>query len=293
MRIGVIDIGSNSVRLFITNGELKGRKFVANTQVAEGLATKGCLSPKPMKRTADAIKKYIELCHAEQVEQIFCFATEAVRSAVNGDEFCRMIADKCGVQVHVLTGEQEAHIGFKAAYTQGNCCVVDIGGASTEIIVGNSGGIVYSKSLPIGIVRIKDICGGNADYMEAYINGFLSGYGNVGDFDEVVMIGGTASTIVSIIERMEPFDEERVHGYVLTKKAVRECYDYVTSVPLEFRNRIEGLPQTKINVICGGMLLVLGIMDMLHIEELKVGCRDNLEGYLMCFADIALQSDQT
>lgn len=285
MKYGIIDVGSNSVRMGILENGKSIRKIVKTTQIADGLATKGVLSEQPMLETAQAILKLKKMAISQGSEEVYVFATEAVRSAPNGQYFASKMRDEYDIPLHILSGDEEAATGFFGAYKKGNCCVVDIGGASTEIIVGGEKGITYNKSMPIGVVRIRDLCGENKDNLLAYIKAFLSGFGNILDYDEVIAIGGTATTIVAINEKMQEYDPTITHNYILTRDAIMQCYEYVSSIPLEKRYLIPGLPDKKARVICGGALLLSSIMEKLKVDKLTISEEDNIEGYYKCFLE--------
>ncbi len=127
----VIDIGSNSVRLM--KEDAKGQKKVVMTQLGKS-AVSGVLSSESMRATIDALLEFRAECEGYE---IFCFATEAIRSSINGKEFIREIYEKCDIEVELLTPEDEALCGYLGATGGvGNCTVIDVGGAITEIITG-------------------------------------------------------------------------------------------------------------------------------------------------------------
>ena len=280
MKFGIIDIGSNSVRLFVCNEQLQGKKMVRITQISSGLATKGVLSDKPMQNTARVVKEFVDIAGQQKVDHLYVYATEAVRSAPNGGDFCNMVYDLCGEKVQVLSGKQEAEFGFYGAYTSGTCCVIDIGGASTEIIVGNESGIIYSSSMPIGVVRIRDICGKDTDIMHGYIQGFLSCYTQMPPFDELIAIGGTAVTIGAISLGIDNDDYDKIQDHLISGAQLSECLSLVANTPAEERAHIKGLPQDRANSIVGGTMLLAGLADKLGVDHIRISCRDNMEGYL-------------
>ena len=118
----------------------------------------GALSADAIERTARAVANFVSEAKAEKCDVVYAFATEAVRSASNGAEFVARCACD-GVEVDVLPGGDEAKLGFWGAYSGGRQAVLDIGGASTELAIGSESGLEYGKSLHIGSVRIRDLCG--------------------------------------------------------------------------------------------------------------------------------------
>ena len=122
---------------------------------------------------------------SRKCDGIYVFATEAVRSARNRRDFVDMLARR-GIDIDVVASQDEAKLGFAGAYTDGVCCVLDIGGASSEIAVGDANGLTYAKSLPIGLVRIFDKCAEDIDLIDSYVADVIAQYGNVPKFDKML-----------------------------------------------------------------------------------------------------------
>ncbi|MEG1646657.1 MAG: hypothetical protein RR374_04750 [Clostridia bacterium] len=280
MLYGVIDIGSNSVRLMLSDGVVSLEKKVITTKLSEGLAKKNFLLEMPMARTCKAIFDLVEYAKISQVDKLYVFATEALRSATNSNDFINMVKIKCGVDIEVISSETEAKVGFFGAYNKGICCVVDIGGASTEIVVGNKKKIYYSKSVPIGVVKIRDICEDNKDIMLNYIDTALKEYGEIPSFDMMIAIGGTGGTVVAVLENMVQYDPKKVHNYILNKKQILDVAEKVRTTSMAKRGNIVGLSQNRADIIVGGCFLLAKIMQKLNVENLIVSESDNLEGYL-------------
>ena len=161
MKYAVIDIGSNSVRLMLwADGTLYKKLFT--TRLAAGMRN-GLLADDAMRRTAEAVAA----CFEEGVREAgrgntFAFATAAVRTAVNGEEFCGLVKKLCGLTIDVVAGETEAllgALGALGAVGSGDGGMVDIGGASTEVFIRENGAVKLAVSLPVGVVRLKDSCG--------------------------------------------------------------------------------------------------------------------------------------
>ena len=273
MKKAVIDVGSNSVRLL-----LDGRKTTINTQLAEKAGVGGKLLPEAMSRTAEAIRFLKE--QAENAgAKTFVFATEAVRSASNKEEFLSQVR-VFGAEIDVLPPEKEAEIGFFGAYDGvGTKAVLDVGGASSELAVGNEKGLLYAHSLPIGSVRIKDY---SQDFstQSVYIKERVKEYGSVPPFDELVSIGGTSSSLIAIRDEVEPYDPSKIHLQKITKEEIKEVVDRINATPVEERKHIKGLHPKMILVIPAGGAVILGIMEYLGLNEITVSETDNLEGYL-------------
>lgn len=279
MKYAVIDIGSNSIRLLISQDTESIYKKINTTRLGLGLALTGRLDRERMAESIEAIESYVREAKDAECDEIYVFATDAVRSASNRDEFVKELT-KRGIYVDVVESKDEAALGFAGAYTQGVCCVLDIGGGSAELAVGDDDGVKYAKSLPIGLMRIYDRCQENLAAIDEYVSKTICGYGKLPQFDNLLAIGGTATTFVAVKERMKEYDPKIVDGYVLTKKDVDELTYMIHKMDARKRLRLTGLEPKRANVIVGGGRLLSAVMDMLRRDTLVVRQSDNQEGYL-------------
>ncbi|MDE6604692.1 MAG: hypothetical protein K2K85_01565 [Clostridia bacterium] len=282
MKYAVIDIGSNSVRLMVSEDLERIYKKINTTRLGLGLALTGQLDRDRMAETAEAVEQYVIEAKEENCDEIFVFATEAVRSAANREEFVGLLASK-GIKVEIIASEDEARLGFAGAYTSGVCCVLDIGGGSAELAVGDGNGLTYAKSLPIGLMRIYDRCQEDVEAIDAYVADTICQYGKVPKFDNLLAIGGTATTFVAIKEKMKEYDPKVVDGYVLTKDDIEEMTEKIRAMDMQDRLLLPGLEPKRANVIVGGGRLLSAIMGMLGRDSLVVRESDNQEGFLMMF----------
>ncbi|MDE6210550.1 MAG: hypothetical protein K2G42_01090 [Clostridia bacterium] len=282
MKYAVIDIGSNSVRLMVSEDLERIYKKINTTRLGLGLALTGQLDRDRMAETAEAVEQYVIEAKEENCDEIFVFATEAVRSAANREEFVGLLASK-GIKVEIIASEDEARLGFAGAYTSGVCCVLDIGGGSAELAVGDGNGLTYAKSLPIGLMRIYDRCQEDVEAIDAYVADTICQYGKVPKFDNLLAIGGTATTFVAIKEKMKEYDPKVVDGYVLTKGDIEEMTEKIRAMDMQDRLLLPGLEPKRANVIVGGGRLLSAIMGMLGRDSLVVRESDNQEGFLRMF----------
>ncbi|MGI6701895.1 MAG: hypothetical protein ACOX3U_05510 [Christensenellales bacterium] len=271
MKRAVIDIGSNSVRLMIEHNK---DKLINTTQLAEGLSLTGRLNDDAIKRTADTVIDFYSRAQA-YVDKIYVFATGAVRNAINGEDFINYL-NKYDIEAEVLSGDIEAKAGFYGAYTGGNTAVIDIGGASTEIIVGENYSIKYSKSVDIGIVRLRDLCGQDIPMLAKYISNKLVEFGSVPVPDYAVSIGGTASTVAAIL--LGGYERKLVDNFRLTLNDIEKVLDLLVNT--KDLSKIKGLPIMRRTVITGGVLLLKSIAEYIGLDGVTVSESDNMEGFL-------------
>ncbi len=280
MIYGIIDIGSNSIRLLLSNGKVAIEdKKVVRTQLAYNLANTGVLDEEAMSRTIKVIIELVEYAKEKGANYVWPFATEAVRGAKNREVFLNRLKD-AGIDVDLIPAQNEAKLGFAGAYYGGKVAVMDVGGASSEIAVGDENGLLYAKSIPIGIVKIKDVCAEDVNKAEEYIESKIKEYGEIPEFDTLISIGGTASSFAAIAMEMEVYDSKKVDFFKLTYDDIKNAVERIRVLPMEDRGAVKGLSLKRRDVIVGGGILIMKIMKKLNKDFLIVRESDNQEGYL-------------
>lgn len=280
MKISVIDIGSNSVRLMLWVDGYTLYKKIQTTRLGEGLSLTGIINPKAIERSVDCVCKFFEIAKKENSDKIFAFATAAVRRAKNGFEFVQAVKNACGLDIEVVSGDIEAKMGFLGALGTNKGAIIDIGGASTEITVGKNGKIDFAKSIDIGTVRLKDLCEEDKEKLKAVISDKIFEFGNI-SLSNVYAIGGTATTLVSLSKKLKEYDPNIVHGSKLTKGEVFALSEKLLSSTQEERLNMDGMEKGRADVIGGGALLLAMIMDKFNLQFITVSEKDNLEGFLV------------
>lgn len=279
-KYGVIDVGSNSVRAILYSGGNILFKSTLTTRLGEGLSTTGFISVGGFERTLQAVKTLVFQLIGLGADEILPFATEAVRSAKNGLEFTLEVKKKVGLDVDVLSGEVEGEIGLLGALNGGDGGVIDVGGASAEIVVANGGKIVYSHSLPLGAVRLYESCGESEELLNEIMSKRLPEYGKVPQYVDYYAVGGTASTLAFIDSGLENYDDELINGRLITLDTMRNLRLKISD--LSVLERVENLKINKrrAEVIKGGAFLLEKIMETFNIPQIVVSTNDNLVGYL-------------
>ena len=278
-KFAVIDIGSNSVRLmFVADGKVL-YKALNTTRLGEGIADKPLLKPEAIERSAVAVSDFYRKAKSEGAEKVLAFATAAVRSAENRQIFLDRVKELCGLTIEVISGEEEAEIGILGAL--GNCDggVVDIGGASTEIVVKKDGVLTYKKSVNIGVVRLKDTCGREKVALENTAHKAAEEYGEIPLKEEIYAIGGTATTLAAQALGLETYSSEKVTGAVITAEEMQDLADRLLSMSVAEIAALPCMPKGRADVLTGGAVLFSVLMKKLGFARLIVSDRDNLEGY--------------
>ena len=281
MKTGIIDVGSNSVRLALTADGKTLYKRLATTRLGEGLSLSGKILPAAAERTARAVADFKLEAERDGAERVLCFATAAVRSAVNGAIFTDEVYRLCGLKVDVISGEEEALAGLYGALKGGDGGIIDVGGASTEVTVRTGGEIVFSQSVNIGTVRLLDLAGRDAEKLTAVINEKISEYGK---FDasalDMYAIGGTATRLAAVRHGLREYRPEITDGTVVTRREVLDTADRLLSMSVE-EIRATTICTKSADVVGGGCLLLGKVMEKFNISKITVSESDNLEGYLM------------
>ena len=277
-KFAVIDIGSNSVRLmFVADGKVL-YKSLNTTRLGEGIAQTGCLTCAAVERSALAVAEFYERALQEGAERVFAFATAAVRSAKNRELFLERVKTLCGLNVEVISGEEEAEIGILGALGNSDGGVVDVGGASTEIVVKKQGSLIYKKSLDIGVVRLRDKCGRDKNALETMALSYAKEYGKL-PVDTLYAIGGTATTLAALKLGLQEYNSELVTGAVITMSEMELLAEKLSALSVEEIAALPCMPKGRADVLSGGAVLLSALMNELNVKKLIVSDRDNLEGY--------------
>jgi len=279
MKFGVIDIGSNSVRLMINENGKTLYKLVEITALAEGMGEEKILQEQAVDRTVSTVSFFVEHAKSEKVDEILIYATAAVRYANNKDYFIQRIKSATCIDLDVISGELEGYIGRLGALSYNDGGIIDVGGASAEITAVKNGVEIYSKSLDIGVVKIKDACGQSREKALDYITEKIKEYGDIPKV-EYYGIGGTATSIASLMQELEPYDPNKVDRFIIELKDLEKWIEKLYSLSIEGKRQLKGLQPKRAEVISGGVLLLYKILKKIGVNRLIVSEKDNLEGYL-------------
>lgn len=280
----VIDVGSNSVRLMFVAGGKVLYKTLETTRLGEGLAFSSRLKDEAMRRTAEAISAFVARGKAEGAQRVYAYATAAVREAENREEFRALVRNVCGAELEVIAGEEEAALGMDGALKGADGATIDVGGASTEIAVRSGGKTAYKKSVPVGVVRIKDLCGRDVaaikNLCEKYVSGFIGAKTVIKQTGgKAIAIGGTATTLGARKAGLKEYDGAKVTGVPLTQSDLRGYAKAFLALPVGEIEKLPCMPKKRADVIGGGAAWLYAIAEYLDLSEILVSDEDNLEGY--------------
>jgi exopolyphosphatase/guanosine-5'-triphosphate,3'-diphosphate pyrophosphatase len=291
----VIDVGTNSVKVLVADGGRDLLRALETTRLGEGLAGSGVLSPAAMERTAAAVSGFAARARELGAGTVTVVGTAACRRAGNTAELATRIEQECGLGLTVLTGEQEASLSFTGALRRlpriaGNTLVVDIGGGSTELTVGVDEPH-RAASIPVGAVTatesdlttdpprpedLTNVIGAVQDELEEL--GRL--HPEMLTASRVVGIAGTIVTVAAVEIGQAVFDEEALHGFVLTREAAEDVFRTLATESLADRVRNPGLPRERADIIVAGCCILVGVMRRLQLQEITVSTGSLRDGVI-------------
>lgn len=187
---------------------------------------------------------------------------------------------RCGLAVDVLSGEREARAGLLGALEGKDGGIVDVGGASSEVTVSLGGKVVYSYSLGLGAVLLKDLCGEDPAALARVIGERVEEYGEV-PRAEMTAVGGTATSLAALARGIQPYDPAKVHGTFLTAEEIEGWGGRLLGMTQSERLALKGMDPARADILGGGALLLGGILRKIGARGVRVSERDNMEGYLL------------
>ncbi|MDR1159272.1 MAG: Ppx/GppA family phosphatase [Syntrophomonadaceae bacterium] len=286
MKIGAIDIGTNSCRLLIAElDEFKELKPVVQametTRLGEGLNGTKRIGNAAMDKTMKCLAGFHNILQQMDVKKYRLIATSAVREAENKGEFLNKLKNGLNLEIDVISGEQEAQMSYegvkKGLHISGPFIVVDLGGGSTEFIW-EYDGKMFTYSLKLGAVRAKESAmdSGQAKNVLGLLcehKGKLSNY-------RMVFVGGTATTLAAVKKKLRKYERSEIHGQILTKNEIQELYTSLKKLSMEQKKRLPGLQPERADIIVPGAMIVYSIMDFFEKELMQVSGSDILEGII-------------
>jgi exopolyphosphatase / guanosine-5'-triphosphate,3'-diphosphate pyrophosphatase len=294
-RVAVIDVGSNSSRLLIADvadGEVaKVERQSRVTRLGRGVDLSGQLSAEAIEEACAAIGDYVALCDQADVETIATIATSAVRDAANGAAFVAELRERFALSARVLDGAEEARLTYMGATHEQppaeRTLVIDIGGGSTELIVGSGEEIGFDASLQAGVVRHTErhisTDPPTAVELESLAADVRSIIEVVADSERArvragIAVAGTPTSLAAIELELDPYDPERVHEHVLSLESIQRLLSRLASAPLEERVRIPGLHEDRAPTIIAGVVILVEAMRAFGLEQIRVSEHDILYG---------------
>lgn len=301
MRVAVVDIGTNSTRLLVadvdaatgTVAELERRSTV--TRLGEGVDATGALAPEAMERVFQTLAAYREAIDAHGAEATTAVLTSAVRDACNGADFTKEVRERFGLDAHTIPGDEEARLTFLGATSERpphdgdeEILVIDIGGGSTEFVTGHGREVDFHVSTQAGVVRqgerhiahdpprpdeLREVAEEVAEIIRAEVPEEVRTRVDAG-----VAVAGTATSCAAIVQELDPYDPEKVHGSVLEAGVLEQLLARLTRMTDEERRHVTGLHPDRAPTIVPGVVLLLEAMRAFGLERVEVSEHDILRG---------------
>jgi exopolyphosphatase/guanosine-5'-triphosphate,3'-diphosphate pyrophosphatase len=300
VRRAVIDVGTNSIKLLVA--DVHGRTVTPvheesrQTRLGLGFYKTRRLQPEAVARTAEAVWEFGEIAREKNAASVRVIATSAAREAVNPTDLTDSILRAAGLPTEIITGAREADWAFRGVTTDAELArhplfLLDVGGGSTEFILGHGGKKTFAHSFPLGTVRLMEKfphgdppTRGELTACRSWLQEFLRhevrpllepvlpGKEKTGDV-RLVGTGGTTSLLARIEHRLDRFDRDRIDRTVLSFDQVAAHRRRLWSLPLAGRKEIPGLPKQRADVILTGVLIYEAVMAEFGFAELRVSTR--------------------
>jgi exopolyphosphatase / guanosine-5'-triphosphate,3'-diphosphate pyrophosphatase len=296
MRVAVIDIGTNSTRMLI--GDVEGglvdevERRTTVTTLGRGVDHTNNLSSDAVEDVCKVVADYRTRYQELGAERVMAIATSAVRDADNGEAFIAELRERFDLHTRLLTEEEEAHLTYLGATAhrpgEDSTLVFDVGGGSTELIVGSGKQVDFHTSLQAGTVRhserhltsdppdphqLEDLAADVRNLIEDAVAAVPGA-----EAAHAIAVAGTPTSLAAVDQELEPYDPSRVHGYRLGMQPVQHMLSRLASMPLAERLRVPGLHPGRAPTIVAGVVILVQVMRAFGVEEIEVSERDILHG---------------
>ena len=294
-----IDLGTNTARLLIgyrdnEHGIRPLSLLRRITRLGGGFTREWGISAEAIARSLEAMRDFAGEISRHGASRVRAVATSAVRDAANGKVFRDLIQRECGIELEVIDGKTEGILTLRGVLSgldekSGDLLVFDVGGGSTEYTFARGGKVLYTESLPLGVVRLTEGKGtiaameekilrelNNIHHSLAY-RGLISGLENC----TLVATAGTPTTLAAISMGMSVYDYRLVNNYVMGIEEIRGIYERLLPMVPQERLSVTGLEKGREDLIIPGALITLKTMDVFGLDRLKVSDFGLLEGVLL------------
>lgn len=300
--IASIDLGTNTARLLVgscANGKIERHHISRKiTRLGGGFCRQNGISREAAERTIAAMHDFAADLQRFNVSRLKAVATSAVRDAANREEFCRQVKEGTGIDLEIISGEEEGRLTLKGVLTgldskPATLVVFDVGGGSTEYTIAQGDQIIYTSSLPLGVVRLTEGKGNvaaMADKIERELDALVHALDSAGftpllSQATLVATAGTATTLAAIDLELEDYDYRKVNNHIMTKTVVDSILSRLLPLSNAQRLAIAGMEPGREDLIIAGSLLTLKSMEKLEIGSVKVSDFGLLEGVLLDLAE--------
>jgi exopolyphosphatase / guanosine-5'-triphosphate,3'-diphosphate pyrophosphatase len=302
--VASLDLGTNSTRVLVARPD-GGRLDILErhntiTRLGQGVGSTGRLADEAVERTLACLGRYREVLDRHGVERIRVAATSAARDAANREEFFDAVEEVAGVRPELLTGDEEGRMSFLGAtgdldHVLGPFVIVDIGGGSTEFIVGTDqvDGVI---SVDVGCVRLTEkflahdppqpeelaAC---ISFTDSYLDDVVREVPAVAEARTLVGVAGTITTVAAVEIGLATYDRDRIHHFRLTRDAAEDVFRTLATESRSDRIHNPGLEEARADVIVGGCCVLVAIFRRFGFDEMIVSEADILDGLALSLVE--------
>jgi exopolyphosphatase / guanosine-5'-triphosphate,3'-diphosphate pyrophosphatase len=304
MTVAALDLGTNSTRLLVARPAGDGGletldRLMTITRMGQGVGATGRLAPDAVERTLDALRRYRTVMDAHGVDAVRVAATSAARDAANRDEFFDAVEQVVGARPELLSGDEEGRLAFRGATgeldpARGPFLVVDIGGGSTEFIVGTTE-VEGVMSIDVGCVRLTEkyiehdppqpeeltAC---ISLTDAYLEDVARELPGSSEARTLVGLAGTVSTVAAVEIGLASYDRDRIHHFALTHAAAEDVFRTLATEARADRVHNPGLEEARADVIVAGCCILVAVFRRFGFGEMVVSESDILDGLALSTA---------
>jgi exopolyphosphatase/guanosine-5'-triphosphate,3'-diphosphate pyrophosphatase len=298
-RIAVVDVGTNSTRLLVADVAPDGRlverlRHSRVTRLGEGVDAAGRLQPAAIDRVCAAVDDYARLIAGATCHDAVAVMTSAVRDAANGADFVALVADRYDLEARMIAGDEEARLTFLGATSERDAAgrvptlVIDIGGGSTELILGAGRTAAFHVSLQAGVLRQTERhlhtdppTPAELTALRAEIRALVARHVPLADRRrprEAIAVAGTPASCAAIDQGLDRPDSAGVHGYRLDVSTCRLLLARLAGLPLQERRRVRGLDPDRAPTIVAGVAMLVELLDAFDLPAVQVSEHDILRG---------------
>jgi len=292
MRVGAIDIGTNTILLLVADIQPDGTLVVvrdehAIARLGKGVDSRHMILPETFARAVEFLQPYQSIMSAEHVDVVTVCGTSFLRDAQNKNEFIESVQQKLGLQIRVLSGDEEGdltYLGgiseFRTAARKSDFAVLDIGGGSTELTVGTDSTVSHRVSFDIGSVRLTErflktsppVSGGLESARE-YIRTHLQRLAHLPASARLIGVAGTLTTLAAMELNLKHYDRNAVSGHVLTSATIHKVFEELSTKNLDEIKTYPQILPARADILLAGILILREILDTLEREEITVSDR--------------------
>jgi exopolyphosphatase / guanosine-5'-triphosphate,3'-diphosphate pyrophosphatase len=298
MRVAVVDIGTNSTRLYIADVDehAKVRDLLRRSEVTrlgEGVDRDGGLTSQAMARVFATLDEYRQAIAKHRCQANLAVLTSAVRDASNGAEFTDQVSNEYGLDAHILSGDEEASMTFLGAMSNrppspDPTVVIDVGGGSTELIIGTNLAATFHTSLQAGVVRMSERHIHSDPPSPAELQDLAQDTHTIfmaslprdrrTSVKQGIAVAGTATSAAAIDQELDPYDPNRVHGYTLQLATIELLLARLADMNETRRRQVTGLHPDRAPTIVAGMILLGEALQAFGLDQVEVSEHDILQG---------------